>query len=98
MNSRLAGGQTVGKRVLKIRTQRVDGTLLSVPRAFARYAVWGVPFFVGALLPEAVLATIALAVSWLAIAAMVLFNRRTRRTVHDYAVDSWVVPASAPRA
>ena len=98
MNSRLAGGQTVGKRVLKIRTLRVDGKLLSVPRAFARYAVWGAPFFIAAMLPEALLATVVQAVLVLAIAGMVVCNRRTRRSVHDYAVDSWVVSASAPRA
>lgn len=105
MNSRLAGGQTVGKRLLKIRTQRVDGSLLSVPRAFARYTVSGAPFFVGGMLPETLMQG---ATSWLlaivqlgllfAIVCLVLFNRRTRRSVHDYAVDSWVVSASAPHA
>lgn len=97
MNSRFAGGQTVGKRVLKIRTQRVDGKLLSVPRAFARHGVWGAPFFIAAMLPEALLATVLQAALLLAITGMVVCNRRTRRSVHDYAVDSWVVSTSAPR-
>ena len=45
MNSHLTGGRTLGKRLLSIRTQRLDGSLLSLPRSFARYSVLGLPWF-----------------------------------------------------
>lgn len=102
-NSRLGGGQTPGKRLLAIRTTRLDGSLLSVPRSLARYAVIGVPFFLNnAPLPmEVVLSPMAYVLSLvvfgglLSIAYLLVFNRKTRRSLHDYAVGSWVVRADA---
>ncbi|UHQ19587.1 RDD family protein [Lysobacter sp. KIS68-7] len=105
LNSRITGGQTLGKILLGIRTQRLDGTFLSLPRSFARYVVLGVPWFLnGAPLPME-----ALAAPWVFVESLLIFgvlfsivylfvfNRSTRRSLHDYAVGSWVVPASAPR-
>ena len=105
LNSRITGGQTLGKILLGIRTQRLDGTSLSVPRSFARYSVLGVPWFLnGAPLPIG-----AQAAPWIFVVSLLIFgvlfsilylfvfNRTTRRSLHDYAVGSWVVPASAPR-
>ena len=102
MNSGRAGGQTLGKRLLGIRAVHVDGTLLSVPRAFARYAVLGVPFAFSGPLPlpgvASVVAAIFVAGLLLAIVALFLFDRKTRRSVHDRVVGSWVVSARAPYA
>jgi len=106
MNSRLAGGQTFGKRWLGIRAQGVDGSLLSVPRAFARYGLLAVPFFLnGAPLPiQFVTGAWAYLTSFLvfglglSILYLFVFNRTTRRSLHDYLVGSWVVPAATSRA
>ena len=93
MNSRLGGGQTLGKRLLGIRTRAVDGGLLSLPRAFARYAVLGAPFFLVAAWPVVIGPGAALLT---AIFVLLLVDRRTRRAVHDHAAGSWVVSARNP--
>lgn len=102
MNSGRAGGQTLGKRLLGIRAQHVDGTWLSVPRAFARYAVLGVPFSFSGVLPlpgpTALIVAILVAGLLLAIVALFLFDRSTRRSLHDRVVGSWVVSDRAPHA
>lgn len=103
LNSRIGGGQTLGKRMLGLRAQRLDGTLLSVPQSFARYSVLGIPFFLNnAPLPIEVLMgpgayLLALVVfgGMGSIAYLFLFNRETRRSLHDYAVGSWVARTSA---
>src|SRR5688572_4687565 len=45
MNSRIGGGQTLGKRLLGVRVVAGDGRTLSLPRSFLRYCVLGIPFF-----------------------------------------------------
>ena len=45
MNSRLGGGQTLGKRLLGLRTVSLDGALLSPARGFLRSAVVSLPWF-----------------------------------------------------
>ncbi|GAB3347318.1 RDD family protein [Lysobacter tyrosinilyticus] len=39
LNSRIGGGQTLGKRALSIRAVTLDGQLMSVPRSLLRYGV-----------------------------------------------------------
>jgi uncharacterized RDD family membrane protein YckC len=101
LNSRLGGGQTPGKVALSIRATGLDGQLLSVPRSLLRYSVLGIPFFLNnAPLPMDVLLSpwgyvISLIVfgGLLSILYLFVFNRATRRSLHDYAVGSWVVRA-----
>lgn len=103
LNSALGGGRTLGKRVLGLRVERVGGGLLSVPRAMARQVVFSVPFFLnGAPFGESVLTSAwgyllsALVLGgMLSILYLYLFNRKTRRSLHDLAVGSWVVRAGA---
>lgn len=103
LNSALGGGRTLGKRALGLRVEHVDGGLLSVPRAMARQVVFSVPFFLnGAPFGESVLMS-----AWgyvlsavvlggiFSILYLYLFNRKTRRSLHDLAVGSWVVRAGA---
>lgn len=107
MNSRLGGGQTMGKGWLGIRATTLDGQLMSVPRSLARYSVLGVPFFLnGAQVPASVvtstvgahLLTLIVFGGLFSILYLLLFNRATRRSLHDYAVGSWVVRADAEPA
>lgn len=99
LNSRLGGGQTLGKRALSIRATTLDGQLLSVPRSLLRYSVLGIPFFLNnAPLPMDVLLSpwtyvVSLIVigGMLSILYLLVFNRATRRSLHDYAAGSWVV-------
>lgn len=99
-NSRLRDGQTVGKMLLGLRVVDRQGRRLSLPRSMLRYAVLGVPFFLnnlpidprwvmssvfGALLVLAVLGAGS------AVVYLYVFNRRTRQSLHDLAVGSYVV-------
>lgn len=105
MNSRLGGGRTLGKRLLKIRAQHIDGTLLSLPRSLARASVLSIPFFLNGaeMSPEVLLGPAVHAVSLLVFGGILgilylfVFNRKTRRSLHDYAARSWVVVDAAPR-
>ena len=104
LNSRIGGGQTLGKRLLGIRVVDGGGALLSLPRSLLRYCVLGIPFFLnGAPFGSTVLRPgwgwVLSAVVFggmLSILYLYLFNRRTRRSLHDLAVGSWVVNADPP--
>lgn len=103
LNSRLGGGQTLGKRALGIRATTLDGQLLPVPRSLLRYSVLGVPWFLnGAPLPMSLvlspwssLLSLLVFGGLLSIIYLFVFNRATRRSLHDYAAGSWVVRTDA---
>ena len=93
------GGQSLGKRLLGIRVVDAQGLPLTPGRSVARFGVFGVPYFLnGAALPMAVatfaggfaLALVALG-GMLALAYLLVFNRRTRQSLHDLAVGAFVV-------
>lgn len=99
LNSRIGGGQTLGKMAMGIEVIGRDGEHLPLPRSLARAAVLCVPVFLnGASFPPGVLMSF-----WIfplsvlvfggfgAIVYLYLFNRRTRQSLHDLAVDSYVV-------
>ena len=99
MNSRIGGGQTLGKRWLGVRVVDAHDQLLSLPRALLRYTVLGIPFFANGLPvdPQMAMATtlgylLALVVfgGILVIAYLYVFNRRTRQSLHDLVVGSYV--------
>jgi uncharacterized RDD family membrane protein YckC len=105
-NSRVANGQTLGKRLLKIKVIRRDGKLLSVPESVLRFVPLGAPWFLNnAQFPQSVLFS-----SWiyvisalvfgvgLSIVYLFFFNRRSRQSAHDLLVGSYVVAADASNA
>ena len=103
LNSSLGRGQTVGKRIMKIEVVDKFGRHIGIGRSFARYAVLGIPFFLnGAPLPTDLLS------SWVGYGVGVIvfgslgatiylyaFNRRTRQSLHDLAVGTFVVRADS---
>ena len=98
-NSRIGGGQTLGKRWLGVRVVDAHDQLLTLPRSLLRYAVLGIPFFANNLPvnPTLVMSTplgylLALVVfgGMFAIIYLYLFNRRTRQSLHDLVVGSYV--------
>jgi uncharacterized RDD family membrane protein YckC len=98
-NSRIGGGQTLGKRWLGVRVVDAHDQLLSLPRSLLRYAVLGIPFFANNLpvSPTLVMSTplgylLALVVfgGMFAIVYLYVFNRRTRQSLHDLVVGSYV--------
>jgi len=98
-NSRIGGGQTLGKRWLGVRVVDAHDQLLSLPRSLLRYAVLGIPFFANGLPVSPTLAMstplgylLALVVfgGMFAIIYLYIFNRRTRQSLHDLVVGSYV--------
>jgi uncharacterized RDD family membrane protein YckC len=99
-NSRIFGGQTLAKRWLGLRVVDVRGATLSPVRALARYVVLGVPFFFNgfAHTPNSPMNSVlayflafVIGGGVLAIIYLYVFNRRTRQSLHDLAVGSYVV-------
>ena len=96
-------GQSLGKRLLRIRVVDIQGRTLSVARGAARFAVLGVPWFLNGApvpmdtmmwvggVPFAALVTGGLS----ALAYLAIFNRRTRQSAHDLAVGAVVVRADS---
>lgn len=104
MDSRLCHGQSLGKRWLGIEVVGQDGDFLSPARATLRAGVVGMPWFLnGAMLPA------GLSLSWfgaalsllvfgvgLGLVYLIVFNRRTRQSLHDLAVGSHVERSDSP--
>ncbi|AXQ27192.1 RDD family protein [Solimonas sp. K1W22B-7] len=106
LDSRLSGGQTPGKRLLKIRVVTRDGSPLSLSLSLLRFLPLGVPWFLNNLqLPQEImfsgwgyLLTIIIFGVGLSSGYLLVFNRRTRQGLHDLLAGSYVVMAgpSAP--
>jgi uncharacterized RDD family membrane protein YckC len=99
MNSKVAGGQTIGKKALKIRVVNSDNQAISLVRSIARYSIIGIPFFLnGALIPVEltsifwayVLSAIVFG-GLISIVYLYIFNRTTRQSLHDILVGTYVV-------
>jgi uncharacterized RDD family membrane protein YckC len=104
LNSVLGGGRTIGKRWFGIRVIDRSGKALSPIRSIARYLVIAVPFFLNGVwfdvdAGSAGPMTYALGIllGFLvfgglgATVYLFIFNRRTRQSLHDLAVGSFVV-------
>jgi uncharacterized RDD family membrane protein YckC len=95
------GGQSIGKRLLGIRVVDAHGGSLGHARSTVRFAILGVPYFLnGAALPASVttfaggvpLAMVVIG-GLLGLAWLLVFDRRTRQSLHDLAVGAFVVRA-----
>lgn len=99
MNSQICSGQTLGKMAMKIKVVSGNGKPLSIAAAFCRSSIICVPYFLNGAPFDAELIN-----SWLgdilvflvfgvglSILYLFLFNRKTRRSLHDLAVGSYVV-------
>jgi uncharacterized RDD family membrane protein YckC len=104
LNSSLGGGQTLGKRALGIRVTDRAGNALSPGRSIVRFLMIAIPYFLNGLWFDSdfasagVLERVAAGLVFfavfgglVAIAYLFVFNRRTRQSLHDLAVDSFVV-------
>jgi uncharacterized RDD family membrane protein YckC len=104
MDSKLFGGQTLGKRIAGIKVVTAADAPLTVGASTLRAAIFLIPYFLnGAFIDAALLTswvsellTIAVFGFGLSIAYLLIFNRRTRQSLHDLAVGAYVVNRSAP--
>lgn len=99
LNSRIGGGQTIGKRALKIQVVDKTGGLLNVPKSSLRYSIIGIPYFLnGAIIPDSILYPIGFYLLsllvfgvGLSIVYLFVFNRNTRQSLHDAIAGTYVV-------
>lgn len=105
MNSRVAGGRTLGKRLLGLRTVGLDGVLLSPTRGLFRAAVLALPWFLNGavvapdllqVMPLAMLLSLLVFGLGLGTVYLLVFNRPSRRSLHDLAAGSVVVREPLP--
>lgn len=92
-------GQTPGKSIVDIRVADKQGQGLSLGKAFTRYLILDFPFYVSGLLllwsrPDSFydLLIHLLSISVIIISLyLLIFNRPSRRTLHDYIAGSLVI-------
>lgn len=102
LNSGLCGGRTVGKHLLGIKVVTTNGESLTIGRSFLRSTIIAIPYFLnGAPIPSETAPTIAFGAFIVLVGLgssllyLLLFNRRTRQSVHDLVVGSVVVVSDA---
>lgn len=99
LNSRIGGGQTIGKRAINIQVVDKTGELLNLPKSALRYSIIGIPYFLnGAIIPESFLYPIGFYLVsllvfgfGLSIIYLFFFNRNTRQSLHDTITGTYVV-------
>jgi uncharacterized RDD family membrane protein YckC len=99
LNSAIGKGKTIGKRIMKIEVVDRAGNHLSVGRSFLRYAILGAPMFLNYAMipPDVLLSPIGYLIGFIlfgvggGIIYLYVCNRRTRQSLHDLAVGSFVV-------
>lgn len=100
LNSRIGNGQTLANRWFGLRVVDAQGEPLSLQRAFLRYTVLGVPYFFNNLplsattmMSPVVIGLLSLVVggAGFALVYLYVFNRRSRQSLHDLVVGSYVV-------
>ncbi|WP_266172159.1 RDD family protein [Dyella subtropica] len=106
-NSRVRGGRTFGKQALGLRVVNASGEQLSLARSLCRYAVLGVPYFASGMDLDSAgllnsvfgyLMVLVVGGGLLSIVYLYVFNRRTRQSLHDLAVGSYVVRIQSEEA
>ncbi|MBB3168597.1 RDD family protein [Simiduia aestuariiviva] len=102
MNSSITGGQTIGKKVLKLRVVDSKNVPISLGKSIIRYFILGIPFSLnGAQFSnEAMLSFLMYPLSLIifgglfSILYLYIFNRITRQSLHDLVVGTYVVNAN----
>jgi uncharacterized RDD family membrane protein YckC len=99
MGSSEQDGQTLGMRFCSIQVVNRDGSSLSLGRSLLRYSILLTPILLSSVFDAGTSSTIRTAVSYLlssvvlAIFYLFIFNSRTRQSLHDLAVGTFVVDA-----
>ena len=104
-NSQFAGGQTLGKKLLKIRVVDKSGAPLNIAKAGLRAIVLLLPFALngqsvfGDNPPDILINLLAGIIfgGMLALAYLFFFNRHTRQSLHDLAANSIVININAEK-
>ena len=105
MNSSIAKGQTLGKKLLHVRVVNASNHTINLARSFARYTVLGLPFFLNGarFFNETTLPYLIYPISLIVFGGLIsipylyIFNRTTRQSLHDLAVGTYVVNSGSPK-
>lgn len=105
MNSSISGGQTVGKKVLKIRVVDSNNSPINLGKSILRYFILAIPFSLNGaqFSSEVMLSFLIYPLSLIILGALFsisylyIFNRVTRQSLHDLAVGSYVVNTNVER-
>lgn len=105
MNSSIMGGQTIGKKLLKIRVVDAQNAPIGLGKSLLRYFVLGIPFALNGahISNEAMLSFLMYPISLIifgglfSIIYLYIFNRITRQSLHDLVVGTYVVNANEER-
>lgn len=98
LNSKIGGGQTIGKRFLKIAVRNKNNEPIGLGRAITRISIlylpvllngWSLPIFQNPVLKW--LASLIVFGLGGAILYTMLFNRKARQGVHDYLTGTYVI-------
>jgi|HubBroStandDraft_4_1064222.scaffolds.fasta_scaffold111346_2 uncharacterized RDD family membrane protein YckC len=101
LNSRIGDGQTLGKKITKIRVADLQGNVISLQRSTLRFCVLAIPFFFEEVqfTCSGGLCAVTTSVTWLltacrfATAYLYIFNTRTRQSLHDLVAQTYVIDA-----
>lgn len=102
MGSRVAGGATIGKRMMGIAVRNKDGQPIGILRSIARTSIWVVPMILNGWelrvmripIVTWVAAVILFGIGGAVLLTMV-FNRRTRQGLHDLLAGTYVLRLDA---
>lgn len=105
MNSSITGGQTIGKKALKIRVVDSANSPIGIGKSVLRYVILATPFSLnGAQFSnEAMLSYLMYPLSLIvfgglfSILYLYIFNRITRQSLHDLAAGTFVVNADVEK-
>jgi len=106
LNSGLGGGQTLGKKWLKLKVVNLDGSHLSLGKSAVRFTILGIPYFLnGISLPAGkweipLMIVLVLLIFGLGFGILYLYlaNRRTRQSLHDIICGTCVVKSASQGA
>ena len=98
LNSSIHKGQTIGKVILKINVVDSNNSFISLPKSFARYCIFGIPFYLNnarftedlLFSPFIYLISLIIFGGLLSIIYLYIFNRNTRQSLHDVIIGTYV--------
>jgi uncharacterized RDD family membrane protein YckC len=98
-NSSITEGQTLGKKVLKLRVVNFENSSISVGKSFLRYIILAIPFSLNGahFTNEIMLSYLIYPLSFVIFGGffstpyLYIFNRATRQSLHDLIVGTYVV-------
>jgi uncharacterized RDD family membrane protein YckC len=102
LNSAIGKGQTIGKRIMRIEVTNKLGKHITLGQSLLRNTILGVPFFLNGIIAPVnlVMSPIGYVIGFIiygiggAIIYLYIFNRRTRQSLHDLVVGTFVTRIS----